>query len=74
MCLGAVPWSGIRRVVMGALREDAQALGFDEGPVFPESYAYLAARGLHFTRGVRRAEGRAVLEEYVARGLSTHTG
>lgn len=74
MCLGAVPWSGVRRVIMGALREDAQALGFDEGPVFPESYAYLAARGLQFTRGVRRAEGRAVLEEYVARGMPTHSG
>src|SRR6266496_2921136 len=37
MCLGAVLWSGVRRLVTGADRADASALDFDEGPVFPES-------------------------------------
>ena len=43
-------------VVYAATRDDAAALGFEEGPVFPESYAYLAARGVEVVPGVGRAE------------------
>ncbi|HEU5041109.1 MAG TPA: nucleoside deaminase, partial [Gemmatimonadales bacterium] len=64
MCLGATLWSGVRRLVCGATRDDAVAVGFDEGPVFPQSYAYLEARGIAVTRGVLREEGREVLELY----------
>jgi len=64
MCLGATLWSGVKRVVCGAAREDATLLRFDEGPVFPESYAYLRDRGIAFVRGVCRAEAREVLELY----------
>ena len=31
MCLGAVPWSGVRRLVCGATDADAREVGFDEG-------------------------------------------
>lgn len=68
MCLGAALWSGVKRVVSGASREDATRLQFEEGPVFPQSYAYLEARGVTFTRNVLREEARAVLEQYRARG------
>jgi tRNA(Arg) A34 adenosine deaminase TadA len=61
MCLGATHWSGVDRLVFAALREDAQAVGYDEGPVFPETYAYLEARGLRVVRGLRRDESRDVL-------------
>jgi len=64
MCLGATLWSGVKRVVCGAAREDATLLRFDEGPVFPESYAYLRDRGIAIVRGVCRAEAREVLEAY----------
>jgi tRNA(Arg) A34 adenosine deaminase TadA len=64
MCLGATLWSGVQRVVMGAAREDAMAVGFDEGPVFPESYAYLAERGLLFVRDIRRAEASRLFDVY----------
>ena len=64
MCLGATLWSGVTRLVMGAAREDAMAVGFEEGPVFPESYAYIAARGVQTVRGVRRAEAAALLRTY----------
>lgn len=67
MCLGAVLWSGVRRVVCSAARDDATRLDFDEGPVFPESYAYLEERGVAIRRDVLRDEGRAVLELYRAR-------
>jgi tRNA(Arg) A34 adenosine deaminase TadA len=50
MCLGATLWSGVRRVVYGAGREDAARLDFEEGPVFPESYRYLEDRGIEMYR------------------------
>src|SRR5439155_8049047 len=64
MCLGAALWSGVRRVVCGAGRDDATRLGFEEGPVFPESYTYLADRGVRLERGLLRDEARTVLEHY----------
>lgn len=68
MCLGATLWSGVRRVVCGATRDDAERVRFDEGPVFPESYRYLADKGIAIVHGVLRAEARAVLEAYAASG------
>jgi tRNA(Arg) A34 adenosine deaminase TadA len=68
MCLGAALWAGIRRIVCGATRQDAVALRFDEGPVFPESYEYLRRRGIEVVHGVLRDEARATLEQYRARG------
>jgi tRNA(Arg) A34 adenosine deaminase TadA len=68
MCLGAVLWSGVRRLLAGADRADASALDFDEGPIFPESYAYLSARGVAISRGVLRDEAVAVLELYRRQG------
>ena len=66
MCLGAALWSGVRRLVCGATRDDALRLDFEEGPVFPESHAYLEARGVEIVRGVLRDEANAVLELYRA--------
>jgi tRNA(Arg) A34 adenosine deaminase TadA len=68
MCLGAILWSGVRRVITGAGRDDAAAIDFDEGPVFPESYAYLEARGIAITRGLLREEAAAVIELYRKQG------
>ena len=68
MCLGATVWSGVRRLVCGATREDAMRARFDEGPVFPESYRYLEAKGIEIVRGVLGDEARAVLERYAATG------
>ena len=64
MCLGATLWSGVRRVICGATRDDALRLDFDEGPVFDASYEYLAERGVEVVRGVRRAEAADVLALY----------
>jgi len=64
MCLGATLWSGVRRVLCGATREDALRLDFDEGPVFDASYEYLAQRGVEIVRQVRRSEAADVLALY----------
>ncbi len=74
MCLGAILWSGVTRVVCGATREDANRIGFDEGPVFPESYRYLEARGITAVHGVLRAEAAAVLEAYGTGGGLIYNG
>ena len=74
MCLGAVLWSGVRRVLCGASRDDATRLGFDEGPVFPESYRYLDDRGITIIHGVLRLEARTVLELYRERGGTIYNG
>jgi tRNA(Arg) A34 adenosine deaminase TadA len=68
MCLGAVLWSGVRRLVTGADRDDATALSFEEGPVFPQSYTYLEERGVAITRAVLRQEAASVLELYRRQG------
>lgn len=74
MCLGAVLWSGVTRLVSAAQREDAERIAFDEGPVFAESYTYLRARGIEIVDGLRRDEARAVLEEYRVRGGAVYNG
>jgi tRNA(Arg) A34 adenosine deaminase TadA len=74
MCLGGTLWSGVRRVVYGAAREDASMLNFEEGPVFPESYKYLEDRGLTIVRNVLREEARAVLELYRASSGKIYNG
>ena len=68
MCLGAVLWSGVRTLITGAGRDDAAAINFDEGPVFPESYAYLESRGITIMRGVLRAEAAGVIDLYRRQG------
>jgi tRNA(Arg) A34 adenosine deaminase TadA len=74
MCLGATLWSGVRRMVYGAGREDAAQLDFDEGPVFPESYRYLEERGITVVRNVLRAEAAAVLDRYRAKSGTIYNG
>ena len=58
MCLGATLWSGVSALVTGASKEDAEALGFDEGPVTAASYDHLVGRGIAVRRGVLREEAR----------------
>ena len=74
MCLGATLWSGVKRVVYGAGREDASRLNFEEGPVFPASYKYLEDRGITIVRDLLRDEARAVLELYRAKNGKIYNG
>jgi tRNA(Arg) A34 adenosine deaminase TadA len=74
MCLGATLWSGVKRVVYGAAREDATRLQFEEGPVFPASYRYLEDRGIAIVRAVLREEARAVLELYRRQSGTIYNG
>jgi tRNA(Arg) A34 adenosine deaminase TadA len=68
MCFGAIPWSGVTRVVCGARDEDARRIGFDEGPKPADWQQALKQRGVQVTRDVLRQEAVDVLELYVELG------
>jgi tRNA(Arg) A34 adenosine deaminase TadA len=68
MCLGAIPWSGVRRVVCGARDEDARAIGFDEGHKPPGWDALLEKQGIEVVRDVLRDRARQVLVDYARQG------
>lgn len=68
MCLGATLWSGVSRIVCGATKSDASAIGFDEGPVFDESYVHLEKAGVEVTRGVCTKDAADVLNNYAKVG------
>lgn len=64
MCFGALPWSGIARLVCGATSEDVESLGFDEGPKPAQWAAELEARRITVLTGVCRDEATRVLRRY----------
>lgn len=74
MCLGAVLWSGVNRLVCAGSAADARAIGFDEGPVFNESYQYLQNAGIEVVRGFMQPEAKAVLDLYASSGGRIYNG
>ncbi|HET8730761.1 MAG TPA: nucleoside deaminase [Moraxellaceae bacterium] len=64
MCLGAIPWSGISRVVCGARGADAEAIGFDEGDKPVDWTASLHRRGVSVQEDVARHAAVEVLQAY----------
>lgn len=68
MCLGAVPWSGVRRLVCGARGEDVEAVGFDEGAKPSGWVDELQRRGIEVVRDCCRGEAAAVLRDYTGAG------
>ncbi len=68
MCFGAVCWAGISRLVCGARKQDAESIGFDEGPK-PENWiAALNHRGIEVITDICREKAAAVLKDYAASG------
>jgi len=65
MCFGAIPWSGVSRLVCGARDEDARRIGFDEGPKLKDWVQALESRGIQVIRNVLRQEAISVLQNYV---------
>jgi len=74
MCLGAIPWSGVRKVITGARDCDARAVGFDEGQKVSDWKGGLRARGIDVVTEVQRDSARAVLEVYRDLGGSIYNG
>jgi tRNA(Arg) A34 adenosine deaminase TadA len=68
MCLGALCWSGIRKVICGARDEDAREIGFDEGPKPQDWVRSLENRGINVVQDVCRHDAKAVLSQYSKKG------
>jgi tRNA(Arg) A34 adenosine deaminase TadA len=64
MCFGAVPWSGVKSLVCGARKKDAEAAGFDEGDKPDQWVRSLQRRGIVVQCSVLRSEAAAVLASY----------
>ena len=74
MCMGAVPWSGVRCLVCCARGEDAEAIGMDEGEKPADWIALFEKRGIHVERDVCREAAAAVLQDYAAHGGLIYNG
>lgn len=68
MCLGAIPWSGVQRVICGATKQDAEITGFDEGERAGDWIGVLNRRGIEVRTEILQPEAAAVLAEYRRKG------
>lgn len=73
MCLGAIPWSGVRRVLCGATKRDAEVTGFDEGERIDDWIGMLGRRGIEVRTGILQPEAAAVLTDYHRRGHTIYS-
>jgi len=68
MCLGAIPWSGVQRVVTGASSSIAEAIGFDEGAKPGDWKKALEARKIEVITQIQQASAEQVLKQYSLAG------
>ena len=68
MCFGAIPWSGVRRVIAGARDSDARSIGFDEGPKMKDWRIELEKRGIVTICDISREAAAQVLLNYSLQG------
>ena len=68
MCFGAVPWSGVKRLVCGGRKEDAEAIGFDEGTKVENWSEALNERGISVMCDCLRDEAVRVLRSFTDGG------
>ena len=68
MCLGAICWSGVSRIVCGAEHQAACNIGFDEGPLPQNWQQQLEQRNIAVNTGVCREFATKVLRDYQYQG------
>jgi tRNA(Arg) A34 adenosine deaminase TadA len=64
MCFGAIPWSGVHKVVCGAAKSDAEAAGFDEGAKPGNWVQSLQDRNIEVELNVLRDEAAGIFGHY----------
>lgn len=75
MCFGAIPWSGVRSLVIAGGGPAIERLtGFDEGPIHPDWSNELARRGIHVTEGVLESEAWRLFEDFAKSGRLVYNG
>lgn len=67
MCYGAIVWSGIRSVAIGASGQQIETItGFDEGPIHPDWLVEYRKRGIDVVENVLADEACAVFRDFAA--------
>ncbi len=74
MCLGAVPWAGVDRLVCGARDSDARQVGFDEGHKPADWVSALRSAGIEVAQDVLRDRAIELLQRYASDGGSIYNG
>ena len=64
MCYGALPWSGVRRLICGARAEDAKNIGFNDGPKPEKWVEELENRKIKVIRDISRDRAVRALKRY----------
>lgn len=67
MCFGAIYWSGLARIVAAATADQAEAIGFDEGPVTAAMWeAARTNKNIRFDHGPTSVDPTRPFETYQA--------
>lgn len=75
MCYGAIPWSGVREVVVaGDGPELEEITGFDEGPCHPDWMTELNKRGINVINNVLQDKAIEVFREYASSNPLVYNG
>ena len=75
MCFGAIPWSGVVDIVVGASGNQIEKLtGFDEGPIHPHWQAELRKRGINVTENILEDEACKVLAAFGQSNATVYNG
>ena len=75
MCYGALPWSGIRSLVIAGGTGELEALtGFDEGPIHPDWETQLQQRGIDVQEGLLKDEAIAAFRDFANSGRPVYNG
>jgi tRNA(Arg) A34 adenosine deaminase TadA len=73
MCFGALPWAGIRSLVIAGSGDELEALtGFDEGPIHPAWANELERRGIEVIQDVLRQEAWTLFRDFAASGRAVY--
>jgi tRNA(Arg) A34 adenosine deaminase TadA len=64
MCLGAIPWSGVHKVVTAATESDAEQIGFREGHKPAGGINVLKHNGIKVTTQLFRDRAKEILNQY----------
>jgi tRNA(Arg) A34 adenosine deaminase TadA len=68
MCMGAVVWSGVGRLLCGATDADARQAGFDEGPKPQNWKDEFLKRNIKVQTGLCRERAKEVFDDYKKSG------
>jgi tRNA(Arg) A34 adenosine deaminase TadA len=74
MCFGALPWSGIRSLLIAGSGEIEAITGFDEGPIHPDWQKELERRGIQVAHGDDGERALAVLRDFASAGGMAYNG